>query len=122
KLSSIKRTPSPMLLLTALKPAIECTTHRAPRKGDPIVTEIQIDQLAAAATALLVPIFAKSAVSAIAKKAGEKAAEGAESTLKALYQAVKRKFTRDKDAFAVKALERFEEQPENKARQAALSD
>ncbi len=76
-----------------------------------------IDPITTAAAALLAPYLTKAGEE-VAKQAGDAAWQMAAS----LYQAIRRKFTKDQDAYAQQTLQRLEEQPTNEARQAALAD
>ena len=80
--------------------------------------DIDIAQIATAAVALLGPYLAKAGEAA-AKKVGEAAWE----KMEALSQAIRRKFEADKkNAKAQETLQRFEEQPTDEDRQAALAN
>ncbi len=76
-----------------------------------------IDPMTTAAVALLAPYLAKAGEE-VAQKVGDAAWQMAAS----LYQAIRRKFTKDQDAYAQQTLQRLKEQPTNEARQAALAD
>jgi hypothetical protein len=72
--------------------------------------------IASAAASMLAPYLAKAG-DAAAKKAGELAI----GQLGPLYQAIRRKFDRDADAYAQQTLARLEEQPTAEGRQQALA-
>jgi hypothetical protein len=74
-------------------------------------------QIVTAAAALLGPYLAKAG-EAVAKKIGEAVWDKVAN----LHQAIRRKFSKDKDEYAQKTLQRLEEQPTNEGRQAALAD
>jgi hypothetical protein len=73
--------------------------------------------IAAAVIALLSPYLAEAGKS-IAGKAGDVALEG----VKALHEAIRRKFTDDGDDFARQTLERVEAQPESETRKQSLAE
>jgi hypothetical protein len=81
-------------------------------KGD---SPVDVAQIATVAVALLVPYLAK-ATEGLASKAGEVAWD----KVVALYKAVCRKLSADKDEKAQQTLRRMEEQPADEERQTAL--
>jgi predicted membrane chloride channel (bestrophin family) len=76
-----------------------------------------LDPMTTAAAALLAPYVAK-----VGEEVAQKAGDAAWQMAASLYQAIRRKFTKDQDAYAQQTLQRLEEQPTNEARQAALAD
>lgn len=76
-----------------------------------------ITPIVTSAVALLAPYLAKAGEE-VAKKAGEASWE----KMKALYQAIRTKFSADKDDYAQQTLKRLEDKPSEESRQRALAD
>lgn len=76
-----------------------------------------IAPIVTSAVALLAPYFAKAG-EGLANKAGEATWE----KIVALYQAIRNKFSADKDDYARMTLQRLEEKPSAEGRQKALAD